>query len=148
MASYRIVYGANERASAWLVSQDWQIGTKAHSIALERDGELVAVCTFDDYRGSDIRIHAARAPEQRFLPRMYWYAVYAYPFVQLGCLRVTAPISSSNAAAISLVERVGFILEARLAKASRGEDLLIFVLWREACRFLAPTWKEKRHGWR
>lgn len=144
--TYRIVYGENERASSWCVSEGWKLGTKAQSIACEKDGDLVAVCVFDDYRGSDIRIHAARAPAQRFLPRAYWHAVYAYPFLQVGCLRVTAPIAASNAKAIGLVERVGFRLETRLERACHGEDLLIFVLWREACRFLAPIWKEKRHG--
>ena len=146
MTSYRIVYGENTKAAAWCLREGWQLGSTAQGIGLERNGELVALCTFDDYRGSDIRIHAAKEIAQRFIPREYLHAVYAYPFIQLGCLRVTAPIVASNVEAIALVQRAGFVYETKLARAARGDDLMIYVLWRESCRFLAPKWKEKRNA--
>ena len=138
--TYRIVYGQNGRAAAWCVDQGWSMGDTSQSIALERDGRLVAVALFDDYRGSDIRLHLARDPDQHFGPRAYIAAIWRYAFVQLPCVRVSGLINEKNAASIRLAEHAGFKYETRLSRAFRGEDLLVFVMWKNQCKFLSDRY--------
>lgn len=134
--TYRIVRGTNDQTATWGSHFGWEVGRRAASIALLKDEELAWVTAFDDYRGSDIQIHTAKAREQRFLPRAYVKAVFAYPFVELGCERLTAPVGAWNIQAVRFVQSCGFEYEASLSRASRGHDLLFFVLWRDKCRFI------------
>lgn len=70
-------------------------------------------------------------------PRHFWWAIFAYPFEQLGCLRISGSIASTNVKAINLNKKMGFEVEASLKDAGQfGDDLIIMVLWKTKCKFL------------
>ena len=107
------------------------------AIGLRRDGELVAGVVYEGYNGKNIWMHVAAIPGARWMSRMYLHAVFAYPFGVCGCNRVSGYVNESNLAARRFDEHLGFEVEARLRGAAcNGGDVLLYVLWRDKCRFL------------
>lgn len=63
--------------------------------------------------------------------------VFYYPFVEMGCHRITAPIESTNIAMQRVAETAGFVLEGVLRRAGRnGSDLCIYGMLKEDCRWI------------
>ena len=64
--------------------------------------------------------------------------VLEYPFDQVGVRHLRAEISSGNSQAIAQARRLGFVERGRLPGAGDcgREDLIIFGMTREECRFL------------
>lgn len=89
---------------------------KFSSIGVADDsGALVAGCIYhnyvEDYAGLEISF-AADSP--RWARRGVIRALLHYPFVQLGCRRVTTIIPSDNARAIRFNLGIGFVREGTL----------------------------------
>lgn len=109
---------------------------------MERDGQLIAGVVYDGFLGPSINMHVAALPGSRWLNREFLHACFAYPFVQLGCRRITGLVASTNAAALKFDFGLGFEYETLLKDAVPGGDLLILVMWKENCRWL----RGKDHG--
>lgn len=106
-------------------------------LGLERDGELVAGVLYEGYNRVNVWVHGAAVSGRRWLNREdLRYCLY-YPFVELGCRRISACVDASNSDSRRFVEHLGFEREAVLnGAASDGGDVLVYVMWREKCRFL------------
>lgn len=114
----------------------------AAGIGLKKDGQLISGVVYDDFNGKNVWMHVASVPGRRWLNREYLYAGFAYPFIQLGCERITGWVEASNTDAIRFDEHLGFKREAVLKRAAQdGGDVFIYVMFREDCRFL----KERKH---
>jgi hypothetical protein len=112
-------------------------GNTAVPIGLVDDetGDLVAGVFYHDWSGPNI-VMAVAGTGSNWMTREYLRYCFYYPFVQLDCERITALIDEYNQASINLVKRLGFVEEARLHRAAKGGfDLIIFVLWRDKCRW-------------
>lgn len=106
-------------------------------IGLEKDGDLIAGVLYEGYTGHNIWMHVAAEPGGKWLNKAYLKTCFAYPFLQLGCDRVSGWVEASNDQARRFDEHLGFEQEAVLSRAARdGGDVLIYVMWREECRFL------------
>jgi len=135
----KLVTNDKERLVKWIcsrISADINPST-CNAIGLENDGELVAVVAYNQWHHPSICGHIASDGSKRWLNRAFLHAMFDYPFRQLGCARITAPIAESNISAINFVTKLGFQLEGRLRKAlPNGEDRLIFGLLREECKWV------------
>ena len=101
-------------------------------IGLERDGELIGGTVYESFNGVNILMHCAGTPGTNWMTRTFLIACFRYPFVQLGCSRVTAFVEAKNTAACKLDEHLGFKLEATMKNAaSDGGDVLIYAMRRE-----------------
>lgn len=88
---------------------------------------------FTDYCHPNIRICAVlEAP----LTRRFLRGIYFYPFNQLKVMRVTALIDAGNMKSRSLVEHDGFIKEGCMRKAAPNDDVMVYGLLKEHCRWL------------
>ena len=110
-------------------------------IGITHNGTIVGAVAYDGYNGANINIHVASDGSKRWINREFLWYVFYYPFVQLGCKRVTGVVPSYNQAAIQFDEKVGFELEATLRDAHPKGDLLIYKITPDKCRWLA--WKGK-----
>jgi RimJ/RimL family protein N-acetyltransferase len=78
---------------------------------------------------------AAESP--RWASREVFHTAFAYPFLQLGCRRVTARVPVSNTRARRLVEGAGFALEGLMRSAAQdGGDVLIYGILKQECRWV------------
>jgi RimJ/RimL family protein N-acetyltransferase len=113
-------------------ASSWQKG-----IVQRRDGEVIAACLFHEHNGSNLFMHIAGTPGTNWLTRDMLWNCFHYPFVQLGCKRVTGWIEADNVRSRRFAERTGWTNEARLEKAGRdGVDVIIYRMFREDCRYV------------
>lgn len=106
-------------------------------LGLERDGELVAGVIYEGYNGFNVWMHVAAVPGRSWLNRGYLRYCFEYPFIELGCRRVSGYVEARNQDARRFDEHLGFRQEAVLSgAASDGGDVILYVMRREDCRFL------------
>ena len=81
-------------------------------LGLERDGELIAGVLYEGYNRVNVWMHVAAAPGRQWLNKEYLRYCFYYPFVELGCKRVSGYVEDSNEAAKRFDEHLGFTREA------------------------------------
>ena len=60
-----------------------------------------------------------------------------YPFVQVGCVRLTSMVAASNRLARKTNEKAGFVQEGVIRKGFDGtDDLIVYGMLRNECRWL------------
>ena len=107
------------------------------AIGLVRGGQLVAGVLYEGLNRQNVWMHVAAEPGARWLTRAYLRACFAYPFRVCSVQRVSAHVDSTNVASRHFCGHVGFVPEARLAAAAHdGGDVILYVMWRDDCRFL------------
>lgn len=104
------------------------------AIGLEEDGKLIAGVVYNLYSGADIAMHVAG--EGRWLRGEFTHAAFGYPFLQLKTRRVSSYTASRNETSIRLQIGLGFEYEGRMRHALPDDDVLIFGLLKEHCRYL------------
>lgn len=133
-----VIYGEDERVCSWVaerVSENEFI--LARGIGLAEDGELIAGVVYENYTGKNITMHVAAVPGKRWLNREYLYRCFAYPFIQLGCNRVTGLVKSDNFEAQKFDEHLGFKKEGLLRRACDDDtDLILYGMLKEECRWI------------
>jgi len=107
-------------------------------IGLEKDGELVAGVLYEGFNGHNCWMHVGAQPGGKWLNREYLRYCFHYPFVEVGLKRVSGAVDASNLEARRFDEHLGFKQEAVLrGAASDGGDLILYVMRREDCRYVA-----------
>lgn len=105
------------------------------ALALLGDRGLIAGVVYSHWTRFDVC--ASLAVDGRLTPR-YLFAIFDYPFTQVGVRRITAPIRESNLRSIRLAEHLGFRCEGLLRCAAGTESVLLYGILKEECRWLAP----------
>lgn len=134
-----LIYGNEERLLPWAQER---VGVTfrrdAYTIGLERNGELVATVVFDSFSETDACMHIASDGTRAWMNKSLLLAAFAYPFTQLGLLRLTGLVPATNTDALAFDENIGFVREGYHPKAGPGGvDLISMGLMRESCRFIA-----------
>ena len=110
----------------------------SQALGLEKDGELVSGVIYEGFNGHNVWMHVAAAPGKRWMTKLYLQTCFYYPFVTLGCSRVSGYVEDRNEAAKAFDEHLGFKREAVLkGAATDGGDVILYVMRREDCRFLS-----------
>lgn len=109
----------------------------AIGIGQYKDGKIIAGVVYNLYNGPSICMHVAAEPGSRWLTRDFLFRVFAYPFIQLGCNRVTGLVRTDNMEARRFDEHLGFKQEGVIRKgASNGMDMILYGMLKEECRWL------------
>lgn len=112
------------------------------TIGLMDNGEILAGLLYEQWNGVNVISHVAGRGKNWMNRELLWYSFY-YPFVELGCKRLTGMVRSTNIDAIRLVLHLGYEAEAVLKEASGpGVDTVVFRMWRDNCRWLKLHRKE------
>jgi RimJ/RimL family protein N-acetyltransferase len=99
---------------------------------LREDGEVIAALLYVEFNGTNLFAHLAGRPGRRWLNRDFLFWGLHYPFVQLGCSRVTGWVEADNADSLRFLEHLGFVREATLTGAgTHGQDVILVRLFRE-----------------
>ena len=136
-----LVYGEHERVTNWMAEKIGIDGFRedAVTIAIARDGELVGAAAFDTFSDRECVIHLASDGSKRWISREFIVHVFAYAFHQCYFRRLTAFVSAKNEPSLKIVRQFGFQEEGRARSAGRdGEDVVMFGLLREECRYIPP----------
>lgn len=107
-------------------------------IARVEDEKLLGGVILRDWTGASILMHVAGFTPN-WLNRDFLWTCFHYPFVQLGCKKVLALVSSGNLHAIDFDKRIGFKEEYRIKDADPLGDLVLMSMRPEECRWLNIT---------
>lgn len=121
-AEERLGQKFDPRTATWLTS-------KAQS------GTILGVVIFSRFTTGNCEITVASSTPH-FITKRFAYAVALYPFVQLGCRRVTAFIAVDNAKSLSLAQQLGFRIEGTVREWFPDSDAYILGLLREDCKWI------------
>lgn len=133
-----MVYGYDRAVARWagdrLGIADWG---PSRAIGILRHGELVAAAVFSQYRHPNIEISFVTSSPRWATPEAV-RAVMRYPFVQLGCKRITSVTEAKNQRARAFLCRLGFRQEGIHPDALPTGDAITYgLLARDAARWLA-----------
>jgi RimJ/RimL family protein N-acetyltransferase len=135
-----VLYGADREVAAMVASRIPHVRDKGFgecaALGVVRDGQLVGGVVFTMFSGHDIHVHMAFDSPRWATPQTL-RELYSYPFRQLPCVRMTAPISRKNKRMRRLAEGLGFELEGVMRKGLDGkDDLMIYGTLRDKCRWV------------
>lgn len=133
-----LVTSDDDRVAEWICQRIpmFEYGSTPYTcIGLaNRLGGLIAGAIYENFTQIDIRMHVVI---EGGINRHWLGEIFRYPFLGLGVRRVTGLVPARNVAAQRLDEHVGFKLEGRMrSMLPDGDDLLIYGLLKEECRFL------------
>lgn len=130
---------------SWVASRTNEFGSFGTDIGIgwERDGELVAGVAYANWNGVNVESHIASDGSGHWLTRQYLAVIFDYPFCQLGAKRITVLVGEGNIRSRRFVEHLGFTLEAPLKGAHPSGDLLIYVLWKESCKWTSQDYSRR-----
>lgn len=80
------------------------------TIGVVKNNSLAAVLVYNNYQWPNIEMSLATSTPY-WASREVLRGIFRYPFVQLGCKRVTAVMAESNVMGRAFVVRLGFVQE-------------------------------------
>jgi RimJ/RimL family protein N-acetyltransferase len=146
MPRWGIIQDQTDEVGTWVCDRTgglWFEGCGT-AIGFTFDGRLAAGITYENFNGANVHMRFAVDPRREFngasgrrvINRATAWAAFAYPFLHLGCRRVTAVVDSDNVASLAFVEHLGFAREATLKDAAPKGDLIVFRMLKSECRWL------------
>jgi RimJ/RimL family protein N-acetyltransferase len=137
-----VLFGADDMVAAFVKAriphmQNSDFG-QFTALGVVRDGTLLGGVVYNNYNHHDI--HASYAFDSpKWCTRSVLRTLFAYPFKQLGCVRMTAIIGRKNKHARKMIDRLGFKLEGTCRKAADGHtDAMIYGLLARECKWFQP----------
>lgn len=107
------------------------------TIGIIRHGKLAAVAVFHQFRKPSIEISFVTADKQWATPQTV-RGILRYPFIQLGCKRLTAITEATNQSTRTFLCRLGFREEGYHPDSFESGDAVSYgLLRRDATRWLA-----------
>lgn len=113
------------------------------TIGWERNGELIAGVLYSDYNEANIQIHSR---VDGYVPMEWYWTIFDYPFKQLGVKRLTGIVYCTNLKAQKLNEHLGFQREAILRNYFPEADAIVYVMFKDDCRFLGEKYGKKKQS--
>lgn len=108
----------------------------AQGIGWARDDKLVAGVVYNEYNGPNICMHVASDGSKRWMTRDFLRVAFDYPFNVCEVKRITGLVGEGNTEARKFDEHLGFKLETMLWGAHPTGHLMVYVMWRDDCRWI------------
>lgn len=106
-----LLFHCDEALAKWAGDRlGMEIGKPNTSIGVVHKGQIVAAAVFNNFRAPNIEITFVTSSARWASPGAV-RAIFRYPFLQLGCKRLTAIIEATNQPARAFLCRLGFKLE-------------------------------------
>jgi len=106
------------------------------AIGLVKDKEIIAGVIYNHHTGSNIMAHIAGKPGKRWLTREFLFAMFDYPFNELKVRRITGLVPKKNKDARRFDEHLGFEYEGNMRHALANDDMIIYGMLKEKCKWL------------
>lgn len=121
----------------WVAKRTGEFGNYGAAVGIGwEEGELRAGVVYNDFNGANLCMHVASDGTKQWMRREYLWTCFDYPFNQAGVKRITGLVGEGNYDARQFDEHLGFKLETRLRGAHPTGDLLVYVMWRDDCKWL------------
>ena len=123
---------------------DWVVDRIPHVSSFENmttigiisnDGTPMGAVVYHDFRDKDIQMSCA-ADNSRWLNKSVLKSIFAYPFKQLNCNRVTALTPFKNTRTRKFLNGIGFTQEGIMRKGFIDDDCVVYGMLREECKWI------------
>ena len=144
-----LVFGVDEEVARWTADRlneesfgfrGWQ---NAAAIGVVLRGQPIAGVVYTHYSGPNIQMSIATT-DRRWCSRGRLRVFFAYPFLQLGCRRVTGICHERNHRSRRLMEGLGFTHEGTHPEMFADGDGLSFGMLRNDCRWIGDGNGQRR----
>lgn len=107
-----------------------------------KDGKIIAAVTYNNFKmrpdkslfSVEMGIYSC---DRRWATKDFLYAVFAYPFIQLGFDRVSTACSAERPEIIAFNEKLGFVREGYHRKGwPLGGDSISFSMLKQECKWI------------
>lgn len=119
-----------------------RIGSRYSKVTMEvisrsEDGVLYGGVVYENYtgKGGSILVHTAGFTKHWINKDMLWI-MFDYPFRQLDCKQAFAQVPGNNTDCIKFSKAVGWEEVIRLPAVYPDDDMILFRLYRDRCRFM------------
>lgn len=142
----RLIYDEDDRILPWAAEIIGinRFRSDAKAIGIERDGDLEGCVVFDTFSQDECHMHVASINDGRWMTRGFLRAVFAYPFIQCGFLRVTVPVAETNKKARVFVLNLGFKQEGYHPYGAKDSAYITHGMLRKDCRFIPENERHMR----
>lgn len=108
-----------------------------HSFTSHDGDHIIGGFALSHYTGASMSVHMAGEDKHWCSKDLLWL-VFHYAFVQLGCIKLLAPVRSDNFSAISMDLRAGWHLETVIRDVyEHGVHMLVLTMTEKTCPWLA-----------
>src|ERR1700741_4900054 len=123
----RVIWDRQAELGAWSTARVSGVfhADSATAIGIERDGEIVGCCMFENFLGQSVMIHCA-GEGKKWMSMEFIRAVFGYCFNQLQVRKIIGPVDSMNKDSKRFIQNLGFKAEAILANAGPRGDLILY----------------------
>ena len=125
-----VIYGHDEAVAEWVKQRTPYVVNgfgESTAIGVADSDLLLAGIVYHEWRPAYRSMQVSIASEgKRWCSRRIMKSFYAYPFIQMGCKRITAMVAADNNDSIDFVTRLGFQLEGNLRMGCGDIDCLVF----------------------
>jgi hypothetical protein len=126
--------------AGWLQGQGHEFHQPYVAIAAVVDGSIGGAAVYNSYTGANIDLSVV-VEDRRAVNRRSLATMFAYPFTQLGCRRVTCRTRARSRQTRRLIERMGFIVEGRQHRYYWDDDAVLYRMYASECK-----WIEDQNG--
>ena len=136
-----LVLDKPEVTAEWVARQLPQIGHAEKfgpltAVAVVKDGRPLAGIVYSNFHGFDVQMSIASV-DARWCQRGVLRALFHIPFVQMGCLRVSAMTARGNKKARRLLRGVGFVEEGSRDLGFDGKQTSVhYGMRHDKCRWI------------
>jgi hypothetical protein len=137
-----IIFGRDRDVISWALEEANKIGisfdmtSPTVALGVIHDSKLICAVLYHNYIGNNIEMSII-STNKRWCTRKNLKTFFAYPFLQLNCLRVTARVAKMNKASRRLVESCGFKYEGNVRKGqANGDDCIVYGMFQNECKYL------------
>lgn len=113
------------------------------ALGLLRGDRMVAGIVYNNFESRNICMHIG-AIGSHWCTRGFLFAAFDYPFNQLQKRRITALVRAKNKRARGFVENIGFAYEGTLKHYYDQDDMRVYGMLRENCRFIRNDFLERK----
>lgn len=105
-------------------------------IANVKDGRVLGGVVYQGFTEASIQAHVASF-DRNWLTRDLLWAMFHYPFEQLGVKKIFGQVGAHNTKALEFDLNLGFKEEARIKDVYPEGDMILLAMYKADCRFLS-----------
>lgn len=134
-----VLFGADDLVIRWAsrAIPDFMPSPDAKALGVVKGGDLVAGVIYERYNGIHMEVAITARTGSRWASRQALRHLFGYPFVQMGCVAISALVPMSNLASLNLATKLGFKPEAYVKFAAPdGSPMVVLKMFRDQCRWI------------
>lgn len=134
----QLIFDRNAQICAWVGARVGLPSIAGTTIGVSDGKDLIAAVVYNGFTGRDIQATLATTTT-RWATKGVMRAIHHYPFLQLGCVRITCATEFKNHKVRSFLEHWGFQYEGTLREWFDTGDAAVYGLLKKDCSWIGTS---------